>query len=187
MIKIRYPVILASSSPRRKELLSKVIPSFEIVSAEVDETPLQGEEPHALAQRLAREKAFAVFGAYPDSLVIGADMIVVVPEDKTSSILNKPSTPEEAINMLEKLSSTEHLVITGVALRWPKGYEAFTETSYVTYQPIDLQAIEDYVGSGQAFDKAGGYNIKFIETIKGTLENLLGLPLERLKESLKQI
>ena len=187
MIKVRYPVILASSSPRRKELLSKIVPIFRTVSAKIDETPFQDEEPHALAQRLAKEKTLFVFESHPDSLVIGADTIVVVPQDTANSILNKPSTPEEATCMLQKLSNSEHLVITGVVLRWPKGFEAFTETSYVTYRPIDSQEIEDYVATGQAFDKAGGYNIKFIETIKGTLENLLGLPLERLMESLRQI
>lgn len=187
-LKLNWPVVLASGSPRRKELLATLVPEFQVVVPDTDETPLANEEPSAMAARLARDKAFAVFDAYDDSLVIGADTVV----DLGGESLGKPSTPSEAAEMLGRLSGATHQVVTAVVLRWPKGFQALTEVTQVTFRSLTSDEIAAYVATGEPMDKAGAYAIqggarKFVTEIRGSESNVIGLPLESLAEALRDV
>jgi septum formation protein len=182
------PVVLASASPRRAELLRRILAEFEIVPAEVDEDALGDADPWVAAQRLAREKALTVAGLRPEALVIGGDTIVAV----DGLQLGKPKDAADARRMLGLLSGREHAVVTGVALRWPAGFAAFTETSKVTFRPLNDIEIAAYVETGEPLDKAGAYAIQggameFVERLEGSLDNVIGLPTERLIETLREV
>lgn len=192
MFRWSYPVVLASASPRRRELLAQLIPEFEVVRPDIEEDALTLDDPWQTAQRLAREKALAVFEDRPEALVIGGDTVVAVMEGGRHTQLAKPPSSDEACAMLARLSGREHLVITGVAVRWPRGMEAFTETSKVAFRPLTSDEIAAYVATGEPMDKAGAYAIQggasaFVERVEGSMSNVVGLPLERLEEALKSL
>jgi len=183
-----YPVVLASASPRRIELLRTLVNEFKVQPADINEDPIAGEEPQATAQRLAREKALAVFEQNPDSLIIAGDTIVAL----GATQLAKPADQKEARKMLEMLSGKEHEVITGVALRWPKGLHAFVGVSQVQMHQLTAEQIEEYIATPEPYDKAGGYAIqglagKFIRNVRGSHTNVIGLPMELLEEALKEV
>lgn len=189
---LRYPVVLASGSPRRKELLARLIPEFEVLPADVDEDGLTDSDPWVTAQRLAREKALTVFEQRPDTLVIGGDTVVALPVEDGFRQYAKPVDAADAERMLGELSGREHLVITGVALRWPKGLIAITETSKVTFRELSPEAIRYYVATGEPLDKAGAYGIQgmaatLVARLEGELENVIGLPVARLEELLRDV
>ncbi len=171
--------ILASASPRRRELLGALIPGFQIIPSEVDEEPLDGESPGDHVLRLAREKALAVSRVYPDRWVLGADTIVVI----DGEMLGKPETPAEARRMLAKLSGREHMVITGFAL--VKGDAVIANEcvrSDVLFKEISKNEMEWYTQTDEPYDKAGGYAVQgkaafFIKEIRGSYTNVIGLPL----------
>jgi septum formation protein len=186
-------VILASSSPRRRELLQLVLDEFAIAPAEVDERPVPKESAEQTARRLAREKALQVVPQYPASLVIAADTVVVVPgRGGGETILGKPNDPADATRMLASLSGKTHTVLTAVCLVSPRGLSAFCERTEVTFRRLDRAEIEAYVGSGEPMDKAGAYAIQgraaqFVERVEGSLSNVIGLPLEALVEALRSL
>ena len=187
-----FPVILASVSPRRKELLHHLVEEFLVVSAEVDEELLTVDDPWQTAQRLAREKAFAVFSLHPESLVIGGDTVVALQSGEGWIQLAKPSSPDQAQAMLQQLSAKTHLVITGVALRWPTGMASFTDETKVTFRNLTDQEIKRYVETGEPMDKAGAYAIQggakqFVAKVEGSVNNVVGLPTEKLEEALRDI
>lgn len=174
---------LASSSPRRRELLRNAGVDFDVRPSTVIEAVRAGETPEEFARRAAREKALDVAALVPaGSLVLGADTVVVMGDE----ILGKPADAEDAARMLRRLSGATHRVITGVCLvRAPAGIEAEEhETTLVTFRPLDEKEIEDYLATGEPFDKAGAYGIQgfasnFVARIEGDYFNVVGLPVAR--------
>jgi septum formation protein len=166
---------LASTSPRRRELLAVLgIPFHVVAPAGVDETPLDGESPGEVARRLAVEKAQSV-NADP---VLAADTVVEVDGD----ILGKPVDADDARRMLQRLSGRTHLVHTGVAVRSGEQIEVEVVTTSVRFAPLTPEAIEWYLDTGEPFDKAGAYAIQgaggaFVEGVEGSVSNVVGLPL----------
>lgn len=187
-----WPVVLASASPRRQSLLRDLVAEFEVLPAEVDEESLTVEDPWQTAQGLAREKAFAVFARRTEALVIAGDTVVTFQEGDRFHQLAKPKGEEGAMTMLRTLAGRTHTVITGVCLRWPKGMSAFTDETRVTFKELTDSEIEDYVAAGESMDKAGAYGLQgkaksFVERIDGSKSNVIGLPVEKLEEALKQV
>ncbi len=173
-------LILASESPRRKEMLKKIGLKFRVIPSGVAENFLPGESPEDYVRRLAKQKALEVGAGYPQSWVIAADTVVHV----DGSILEKPKDPEEAIGMLRLLSGREHRVVTGfsvVHFAGGKGDQQTVETA-VKMMELSPVEIEWYVNTNEPFDKAGGYAIQgigsfMIESIRGSYTNVVGLPL----------
>jgi len=182
-------VVLASASPRRTGLLKNIIRDFEVVPSGIDESSVQADTPEDLAVRTALAKATAIARRMPDAVVIGADTIVVLGE----RILGKPKDEKEAIRMLEALSGKTHRVITGLAVIDPAKKQPRTahETTNVKMRKVSEKDIVDYVKSGKPLDKAGSYGIQeiegaFIENIDGDYNNVVGLPLEKVRELLSR-
>jgi len=189
-------IVLASASPRRQELLRNAVIPFTVQPADINETPFAGESPRDCAERLAREKAVAVFRSRPQDYVLGADTIVVVDD----AILGKPRDAADAGRMLRILSGRTHAVITGVCLvgkkvvsgERPVGTNAAriedpelriaSETTLVTMSVLSADEIRDYVATGEPMDKAGAYAIqgiasRWIRRIEGDYSNVVGLPV----------
>jgi len=186
------PVILASGSPRRRELLEQAGLSFEVQVREVDESRRKGESPLALATRLARAKAEAVARTQTEhSLVLGADTIVVV----GNQVLGKPRDAEDAIATLELLSGKEHEVITAFAMTQAPECERWAVRSVFTrvqFLELSRERIERYISSGEPFDNAGSYAIQglggaLIERIDGSYSNVVGLPIVEVLECLARM
>ena len=184
-------LILASSSPRRAEILANAGLPFSVLSSAVDESPYPGEAPAALVQRLANAKADLVTArAVGPAIVLAADTIVVL-DDK---ILGKPASLEDARHMLQQLSGRTHSVLTGVALiRLPDGERRqFIESTLVHFRPITDQEISSYLASEEPLDKAGAYAIqgqagRYVPRIEGCYFNVVGLPLSRVLTELKAL
>jgi septum formation protein len=181
------PVILASQSPRRSELLRTAGIDFEIRVRPVEEIRASGESPRQYAQRLARDKAEAVWEHRPE-IVLGADTIVVLGDE----VLEKPPNAGHARAMLAKLSGRDHFVITGICLRHPGGVIVDLETTRVHFVALDSAEIDAYVASGEPMDKAGAYAIqglasKFVDRIEGCYFNVMGLPLARVYRHLRDL
>lgn len=184
-------LILASSSPRRAEILANAGLPFSVLSSAVDESPYPGEAPAALVQRLANAKADLVTArAVGPAIVVAADTIVVL-DDK---ILGKPASLEDARHMLQQLSGRTHSVLTGVALiRLPDGERRqFIESTLVHFRPITDQEISSYLASEEPLDKAGAYAIqgqagRYVPRIEGCYFNVVGLPLSRVLTELKAL
>jgi septum formation protein len=175
-------LILASASPRRRELLAQAGYKFEVRPAHVPEDPLPGEEPIAYVVRLAREKAEAVYrelaGRGDGLVVLGADTTVVV----DGEILAKPQDAADAARMLRMLSGRTHRVITGVALATAQGTEVAAEVTAVRFVTLGEEEIAAYIATGEPMDKAGAYAIqggaaRWIPRIEGCYFNVVGLPL----------
>ena len=178
MIELPHGVelVLASTSPRRAELLGGLDLLFDVRLPDIDETPLPGEAPAPYVERLARAKAAAVVAA--DTVVLAADTTV----DLDGTILGKPSTSSEAADMLAALSGRDHLVHTGVAVATRLGVETVTVSTSVRFAALTTSDIEWYIDTGEPFDKAGGYGIQgraasFVASIDGSVTNVIGLPL----------
>jgi septum formation protein len=191
-MRLPYPVVLASASPRRQELLRRLVPEFEVLPQHLDEAALGDADPWVAAQRLAREKALAGFAARRDHLVIAADTVVALEGRHGWIQFAKPCDPAEARRMLGELAGREHRVVTGLALRWPKGMEAMTETSRVRFRELSAEEIAAYVATGEPMDKAGAYGLQggartFVESVAGSITNVIGLPMERLEEALSRL
>jgi septum formation protein len=182
-------LILASSSPRRAEILANAGLPFSVLSSAVDESPFPGESPAALVQRLANAKADLVTArAVGPAIVLAADTIVVL-DDR---ILGKPASLEDARHMLQQLSGRTHSVLTGVALiRLPDGERRqFIESTLVHFRPVTEQEISSYLATEEPLDKAGAYAIqgqagRYIPRIEGCYFNVVGLPLSRVLTELK--
>ena len=191
-------IVLASASPRRQELLRNAAIPHTVQPADIDETPLTGESPRSCAERLAREKALAVFRTRPHDCVLGADTIVVI----DAAILGKPQDPDDAARMLKLLSNRTHEVITGVCVVSPRqansqpqlrteNCELITEhrelttaseSTLVTMSQLSDAEIQNYVATGEPMDKAGAYAIqgiasRWIPRIEGDCSNVVGLPV----------
>ena len=183
-MKLDFPVILASASPRRKELLAGMGIPFEVIPAETEEISAGSGLPAEEIVRLnAVRKAGAVAGSHPDSLVIGSDTVV----ECDGRIFGKPSSPEEAVSMLKTLSGRSHRVMTGVALQLKKTglNRSFTEISHVVFKDLSDAGIREYMSLVNVMDKAGAYAIQehpelILVRLEGSLPNVIGLPVERL-------
>ncbi|MGE0552868.1 MAG: nucleoside triphosphate pyrophosphatase [Gemmatimonadales bacterium] len=175
------PIVLASQSPRRRQLLEMLGIPIVVSPARVQEIPLPREEPAAYARRLARDKARAV----PGELVLGADTIVVV----DGQVLEKPSDPADAVAMLGTLVGREHEVITAICLiAAGVEYEA-ADTTRVRFRAVDRDFLEAYAATGEPLDKAGAYGIQgygaaLIEGIEGDFFSVMGLPVRLVIELL---
>ena len=170
-------LVLASASPRRRELLERLGLDFDVVPADVDESPQDGERPRAYVRRVAAAKAAAV-PAGDDTVVLAADTTV----DVDGRILAKPVDDDDARAMLRSMSGRTHRVHTGVAIR--RGGEVVTDvvTTYVTMVPMTSSLVEWYVATGEPRDKAGAYAIQgagavLVERVRGSVTNVVGLPL----------
>jgi septum formation protein len=182
--------VLASSSPRRRDLLADAGFAVEVIPARLDETRLPLEPPRDYVRRLALGKATAVAETLTDdaAIVLGADTVVVVDGD----VLGKPQDERHAATMLRRLSGREHDVLTGVALVCRATRSIAVETSHVTFVDLDQAMIDWYVALGESLDKAGGYGIqggasRFIERIQGSYTNVVGLPVSRVDRLLRDM
>jgi septum formation protein len=180
-------VILASRSPRRSELLSAAGIGFEVLAADIDETPAAAEDPQAYFRRLAIAKAAAVFALRPDARVLGADTTVTI----DGEILGKPLDDADAGRMLRLLSGRVHDVHTGVALISAAGIRSAVDTTRVWFSPMTDEDISWYVATGEPADRAGAYAIqgfasRFIPRIEGSYSNVVGLPVALVSSILKQ-
>lgn len=177
-------LVLASASPRRREILETAGLSFSVRPADVDESTREGESAGDYVRRLAETKARAVWE--PGETTLGADTTVVL----DSEILGKPGDEAEAVDMLTRLAGRGHDVITGYCLFDGERVEAGAETTRVVFAPMTADEVANYVRSGEPFDKAGGYGIqglasKFIERVEGCYFNVVGLPIARIYSLLR--
>ena len=182
----RIPVILASQSPRRIELLKTVIKNFRVVPSKIEELCDKDLSPEENAIFLGRKKATWVAKQHPHNLVIGADTMVVLKNE----IIGKPSDAENARQILRQLSGQEHKVITGVAVVHSKIFSA-ARISHVRIKALTPNVINSYVESGEPMDKAGAYAIQgegsfLVESYSGSYSNIIGLPVDLLKDLLKK-
>ena len=177
-------LVLASASPRRRELLARAGVAFEALPAEIDESPREGEPAEALVLRLAREKALAVarkVGPAPPRLVLGSDTVVVLDGD----VLGKPRDAAHAEALLARLAGRTHTVLTGVAVAASDGaaLESFVAASRVTMRTASADEIRRYDATGEPLDKAGAYALQgegrsFVLAVEGSETNVIGLPLD---------
>lgn len=178
-------IILASASPRRKELLSKIINKFDIIPSKSEELIPQDTSPIDVPETLAFQKAVEVWKNNKDAVVIGADTVVIIDNE----ILGKPQNADDATNMLKKLSGKEHIVVTGVAIMSSQKSKSFSVATKVKFDPLTPDVIEKYIATGEPFDKAGAYGIQgygsaFINGIIGDYFNVMGLPINMLRNNL---
>ncbi len=178
--------LLASNSPRRKELLLKLVPAFEVVPSRFEEIAKEGESGKARCLRFAEGKAREVFSRFPDAAVLGADTVVCL----DGAILGKPKDEADAFEMLRLLSGKTHSVYTGVCFVTPEGERSGVEETCVTFRSLSDEEILSYIKTGSPLDKAGAYGIQdsgFAAAFQGSYSNVVGLPLERVCEYRKEL
>lgn len=174
-------LILASSSPRRQELLRLITPDYTVQAADFDERAVSAPTPRALVEKLAVGKAQAVAASHPGDVVIGCDTVV----DLDGAVLGKPAGPAEAKAMLRALSGRWHYAHTGVCVLQNGTAHSFVETTKVFFATLTDSEIDAYLATGEAYDKAGAYGIqgaaaKFVTRVEGCFFNVMGLPVSRL-------
>jgi septum formation protein len=181
-------IVLASASPRRKELLEKMGLTFQVDASESNESLHPGLKPEDMAKTISREKVLKVASRYPDAVIIAADTFGVF----RGKIIGKPSTADEAKRILSALSGKSHRVITGYTIVDTKNGRTITDSveTRVYFKKLAPEEIDNYVNSGEPLDKAGAYGIQglgsiIVEKIKGDYYNVMGLPICALAESLK--
>ena len=181
------PLILASASPRRAELLRQLQPEFQIIPSDATEIIEEQLSPQELCQLNAHRKARAVAKKNPDALVLGADTLVFL----DGEIMGKPSDLTDARRMLGQLQGRTHQVVTGVSLIHLRGHREclFAVGTDVTFRPLDERQISDYLSKMNPLDKAGAYAIQehgdlIISETSGSFSNVVGLPVERVEEEL---
>jgi nucleoside triphosphate pyrophosphatase len=181
-------IVLASGSPRRRELLALLGMEFTLVAPDLDETPYPGERAVQLVDRLAHEKAVTVAAAYPDAVVVGADTSV----ELDGELFGKPADADDARRMLRALSGRTHVVHSGVAVAADGGVATARTSSDVAFAVLTDGDIEWYVGTGEPFDKAGAYALQgaggvFVTTLSGSVSGVLGLPLHETAALLRRV
>ena len=187
---IKSQVILASTSPRRQELLGLLGIQFETIPSRVEEFFFEGESPREHVLRLARAKAEEVAGQHPGRWVLAADTVVEI----DGRVLGKPKDHREAEEMLRMLSQREHRVLTGYCIlnSLSSQKKEGKVTTWVKFKALSAEEIRWYVGTGEPFDKAGGYAIQgraafMVEEISGSYTNVVGLPLSEVVEALQEL
>ncbi|HJU83596.1 MAG TPA: Maf family protein [Holophagaceae bacterium] len=175
------PLILASSSPRRRQWLEAMHIPFELQTPDIDESPLLDEPPDFMVQRLAETKAEVIARKNPGRWVLAADTTVAIDEH----VLNKPADAEDAVRMLMLLQGRTHQVHTGLCLQKDSDQHSLVDTAQVKFRPLTEAQARWYVGTAEPMDKAGAYAIQgigalFIESVQGSFATVMGLPVERL-------
>lgn len=181
-------LVLASSSPRRRQWLEALRIPFEVDAPDVDETPLPDEDPEDLVLRLAKVKAAAVAARHPGRWVLASDTTVAVDHHT----LNKPEDAEDAVRMLGLIQGRAHEVHTGLCLMRDGDVHAFVDTAHVVMRPITEAQARWYAATGEPMDKAGSYAAQgiaalFIERIDGSFATVMGLPVERMGALMKEL
>ncbi len=181
-------IVLASASPRRRELMRYITDNFTVVTSTVDESIVTEQSADKLVERLAVLKAEEVAKHYPNSVVIGADTVVVCDD----TVLGKPTDKADATRQLRMLSGRAHRVLTAVALCYSGNTESYVSESFVEFYPLSDSEIDRYIDSGEPMDKAGSYGIQgkgalFIKRIEGDFYSVMGLPLSFVNRRLKQL
>ena len=171
-------LILASSSPRRRDLLGQVGLSFRIDRADIDESHINGEKAGDYVSRLSSEKARVVAKRHPDAVILAADTVVVLDGD----IIGKPKSQSDGLDILLRLSGNIHEVLTGVAVIQSSREETFLTSSRVVFREISISEIMWYLNTGEPEDKAGAYGVQgkgaaFVSAVYGSVTNVIGLPL----------
>lgn len=174
-------IVLASASPRRKTLIKYLFSDYEVVPSSINEDNYKMLSPLEMSEFLATQKTKDIAKHYPDAIVIGCDTSVVLGE----RILGKPKDESQARNMLSLLSDKTHKVITGVCLTHGDTSMSFSVSTDVTFYELNDEEIDEYIQSGEPYDKAGGYGIQglgavFVKEISGDFYNVVGLPVSRL-------
>lgn len=178
-------ILLASKSPRRKQILEERGYQISVVSPDFDESKIQPAPPPAYVETLAAGKGRSVDSA-EDTLVVAADTIVCL----DGQILEKPADEKEAFEMLSSLSGRAHRVYTGVYLRYHGEEEIFTDCTTVCFRPLSREDINRYIATGSPLDKAGAYGIQdcdFVASMEGSFTNVVGFPAERFEEYMRKI
>lgn len=187
MKECRKRLILASGSPRRKELLAYCDIPFGVITADIDETIDLNANLNDEIQKLATRKAQKVFDEHKDAIVIGSDTIVVLDHE----VLGKPKNEERSVSMLKKLSGRVHQVITGVCIMSDEKCDTFSISTDVEFFDLSDEEIDEYVSTKEPFDKAGGYGIQgkgalLIKGIQGDYYSVMGFPISRVNQALKR-
>lgn len=182
------PIILASRSPRRRELLELARIPFICEPSDIEEVMDESLPLNERIQQLAYQKALPIFEKHPDEIVLGADSIVYIDDE----VIGKPKDEEDARRILRQLSGRAHQVTTGVAIVCKDKVETFSQTSDVLFYELEEDEIEDYISSNEWQGKAGGYAIqgyacRFIKEIKGDYSNIVGLPIAQVYHCLKKL
>lgn len=181
-------LILASQSPRRRELMSLVAAEFTVQVSQADETLPPDTPPGRAVEQLALRKALAVQAQLPrpeEAVIVGSDTVVAI----GGKVLGKPRDKADCLGMMEALSGREHTVHTGVALVWGERRRVFRETAGVEFWPLSPEEMEWYAGTGEPYDKAGGYGVQglgalLVKGIRGDYYTVMGLPVSRLRREL---
>jgi nucleoside triphosphate pyrophosphatase len=184
----RPKLVLASQSPRRRELLTLLCGEFEVLASQVSETSKRKEPPRKMVQRLARAKAQAVQVLRPDSVIVGADTVVIC----RGLVLGKPKSHRDARQMLMRLSGKTHRVLTGLCVLRDHQCCMGVSATQVQFSPLSDSEIERYLKTGEPFDKAGAYAIqgfaaRYVERIDGCYFNVVGLPISLLYQMLRRV
>ncbi|MCM2678597.1 Maf family protein [Echinimonas agarilytica] len=184
---LSMPLVLASASPRRKELLSDIIADFKVCAADIEERRLDNESPADYVSRLALEKAQAVSGLYPEHWLLGSDTIVV----SGNLVFEKPKDKDDFLRMFSVLSGATHQVMTAIAVVKQERHWVENVITDVTFRTLSMHEIDTYWDSGEPSDKAGGYGIQgqagcFVERIVGSYSAVVGLPLCQTHQLLTQ-
>lgn len=180
-------LILASGSPRRKELLALVTPDFTVKVSDVDESAITAPTPAELAKALAWAKCLAVAETEPEALVLGSDTVV----EFEGEVFGKPKNRQDAQRMLQALSGKRHYVHTGVCMAQGNHIENFVVSSAVDFFPIEEADLQGYIDTKEPYDKAGGYAIQghaavWCKGIEGCYYNIMGLPVSQVAQALKK-
>ena len=179
-------MILASQSPRRRELLSVITKGFQIIPAVGEENIPEGTSPEEAVLLLSRQKAAEIYSKYKNETIIAADTVVAI----DGKILGKPQNEKDAAAMLRTLSGRVHSVFTGVCVMFADGRsESFAERTAVEFYPLSDEEIANYIATGEPMDKAGAYGIQeqgalLVKRIEGDFYNVMGLPIARLSRIL---
>ena len=178
-------IILASASPRRRELMTMITPNFTICTSEVDESGITAATPALLVQQLARAKCLDVAKDHPDKVVIGCDTVV----DVGGEVFGKPRDEQDARRMLQALSGRTHQVHTGVCIACGERVECFCDSCDVSFFPIAEEDMEAYIASDEPYDKAGAYAIQghaavWIDRLAGDYYTIMGFPVSRVARAL---
>lgn len=187
---VGHKLILASASPRRKDILNTIGLKPAIAVADIDETPRKDEDPKAYVQRLAYEKVMEVACEEQDKLIIGGDTIVVLDDE----ILQKPENKDDATQMLQKLRNRRHEVLTGISIYNMSTDESYTDVAITEVEMIDYSdaMIQAYIATGEPMDKAGSYGIQgigavLVKEVIGDYNTVVGLPVSTLMEGFKEL
>ena len=188
---MKHPIILASQSPRRREMLTSIVTEFELASADIDESTKAGEEPAQYVTRLALAKAQVIARDNPNTIVIGSDTAVVAVKNGQQVILGKPRDLADSQRMFELLSETQHQVMTAFAFVFNDKSRVENVVTQVTFKKVTEQEVAQYWHTGEPQDKAGSYGLqgiggKFVKSINGSVSAVIGLPLVELEQGLAE-